>query len=80
MIGTELFLGLLLWWVLLCSIFIWVIYEREYAARKKSSTVSYSKCLYAEPDEGRGASEPVLPSGTPGAEASKEWTPEEWLR
>ena len=77
MTGAEIFIGLILWWILVSSIFVWVIYEREYRKSKKSPV---DHCLYGSAERRAGASEAVLPSGTPGAEASHEWTPEEWLR
>lgn len=42
--------GLVLWWLLVCAVFIWVLVEREIRSRfrRESQTLLGSRCRYGK--------------------------------
>lgn len=54
---VELLLGgLLLWWLLVCSIFIWIVIEREAKFYRESRQMEAARCRYGIKPEGKNRS------------------------
>lgn len=64
MLVPELILMLILWWCIVSSIFVWVIYEREYRATKRNPAsdpvCSYGRAEAATAADSRKDSSDVL--------------------